>query len=107
MNRSALIRLISVSRQQDKNGVWQFEENSRAVFANVKSASAHEFFEGGRNGLNPQYVFTMFAYDYRGEGVVEYDGARYGVYRTYRKSGDTVELYAERKGGTNRESDGG
>lgn len=103
MDRSTPVCLISKPRQQDKDGVWRVgEETARAVFANVKSASSKEFFEGGRNGLNPQFVFTMFFYDYKGESVVEYGDARYGVYRTYRRGSDIIELHAERKGGTNR-----
>ena len=105
MDRSTPIRLIATPQTQDDSGVWRSgEETARTVFANVKSASAKEFFEGGRNGLNPQFVFTMFRYDYKGESVVEYGGARYGVYRTYVKGTDTIELYAERKGGVNRGS---
>lgn len=107
MDRSAPIALIANTRTQDDYGVWRSEETARTVFANVKSASAKEFFEGGRNGLNPQFVFTMFRYDYNGESVVEYDGERYGVYRTYVRGTDTIELYAQRKGGTNRAKDNG
>lgn len=103
MDRSTPVNLIGAERTRDANGVWRSgTETVRAAFANVKSASAKEFFEGGRNGLNPQYVFTMFRYDYHGESVVEYDGQRYAVYRTYER-GDLIELHAERKGGTNRE----
>lgn len=101
MDRSTPIALIGAFQTQDDCGVWRSAETARTVFANVKSASAKEFFEGGRNGLNPQFVFTVFRYDYNGESVVEYNGARYGVYRTYDK-GDFIELHAERKGGTNR-----
>lgn len=107
MDRSTPIQLIKVMREKDAHGVERSAaETARAVFANVKSASAKEFFEGGRNGLNPQYVFTMFLYDYDNETIVEYDGVRYGVYRTYEK-GDMIELHAERKGGTNRDNHSG
>lgn len=102
-----VIDLISAPRTKDADGVWRpGKETARTVFANVESASAKEFFEGGRNGLNPQYVFTMFLYDYNDETIVKYDGNRYGVYRTYIK-GDTIELHAERKGGTNRDHHSG
>ena len=43
----------------------------------------------------------MFAYDYQGEDSVQYNGRTYGIYRTYLGREDTIELYAERKGGTN------
>ncbi|MBR4211014.1 MAG: hypothetical protein IKR84_01320 [Oscillibacter sp.] len=105
MNRSTPVELISTPREQGADGVFRAgEETARTVFANVKSASAKEFHDGFRNGLNPQFVFRMFRYDYEGESVVDYEGCRYAVYRNYTIPGtDYVELYAERKGGTNRE----
>ncbi|MBQ6987365.1 MAG: hypothetical protein IJQ25_10315 [Oscillibacter sp.] len=105
MNRSTLVALISTPRTQGVDGVWRAgEETARTVFASVKSASAKEFHDGFRNGLNPQFVFTMFRYDYEGESVIEYEGCHYAIYRAYHIPGtDYVELYAERKGGTNCE----
>ena len=37
------------------------------------------------------------------EEIVEYNGKTYSVYRTYLKRSDQIELYVERKGGTNGE----
>ena len=51
--------------------------------------------------MNPEYRFTMFAPDYEGERTVKYHGKAYSIYRTYLGRTDTIELYAERKGGTN------
>ena len=102
MDRSAVITLVKETKEQDAYGVWQISETRRDVFAQVDSVTRNEFFEGGRNGLNPEYRFTMFAPDYEDERVVEYDGKAYGIYRTYNGRNDTIELYAERKGGVNR-----
>ena len=102
MDRSQVIQLIKNTETQDVYGVWQTAETARQVFCDVQSVSASEFFEGGRNGLNPEYRFTVFAADYDGETTVEYCGKRYGVYRTYLARTDVLELYAERKGGTNK-----
>lgn len=101
MDRSETITLIGSTRTQDANGVWRATETARDVFCQVDSVTASEFFEGGRNGLNPEYRFTMFTYDYDGESTVRYKGKAYGIYRTYFGRNDTIELYAERKGGTN------
>ena len=80
----------------------------REVFAKVWSVSRAEFFEAGRAGFKPEYVFSVWAGDYGDEGVIEYNGATFAVYRTYRKTdgdgSDYVELYAERKAGTDGES---
>lgn len=101
MDRSQTIKLIANTKTQDARGVWRTAETARDVFCNVQSVTASEFFEGGRNGLNPEYRFTLFFGDYEGETVIEYNGKRYGVYRVYHARTDVIELYAERKGGTN------
>ena len=101
MDRSNVIKLIKETRTQDAYGVWRTTRTARQVFANVASASMYEFFEAGRNGLNPQYKITMFFADYEGESIIEYNGETFSVYRKYQKGTDTIELYVERKGGTN------
>lgn len=101
MDRSDIITLIKTSYEQDTNGVMQKTERPWAVFCQTDSVSRDEFFEGGRNGLNPSFRFTIFAFDYHGETECEYKGLRYSIYRTYNSRNDTLELYAERKGGTN------
>lgn len=102
LDRSKVIQLITQTKEQDENGVWRTSETARTVFCSVNSVTRNEFFDGGRNGLNPEYQITMFAYDYNKETIVKYEGQRYSVYRTYFGRDDTIELYVERKGGTNR-----
>lgn len=100
--RDAELFLISHEEGRDSLGGQVLTQISRAVFAQVQSASRSEYFAGGRNGLNPELVFYVFAEDYNGETECEYQGKRYGIYRTYlNEEEDYIELYAERKGGTN------
>ena len=101
MDRSCIISLIKTTRTQDKYGVWRGKETSRNVYANARSITRSEFFDAGRAGLNPEWEFSLFAGDYEGEDTVEFNGRRYGVYRTYQRGTDIIELYVERKGGTN------
>ena len=103
-----VIKLVSSTQTQNQYGVWEETYSAREVLCQVKSITRQEFFEGGRNGLNPSFVFTVFAGDYNGELICQYDGNQYGVYRTYLvPSTDYLELYVERKGGTNKvDSDG-
>ena len=102
MDRSDVIRLIPVTYAKDAAGVQRPTEGEpREVMCQVNSVTRSEFFDGGRNGLNPEFVFRMFFGDYDGERVVEYCGNRYSIYRTYHGRNDIMELYAERKGGTN------
>ena len=101
MDKSSVIYLIAEAKTQDQNGVWRSSVTKRRVFCNVQSVSRTEFFEGGRNGLNPEYIFTMFFGDYNRERMLEYEGETYAVYRTYRARTDEIELYVERQGGVN------
>ena len=96
-----VIQLVSIEQTQNAFGVWEKTETTRQVFCKVSSVSQSEFFEAGRNGLNPEWRFVVFGADYGDEETVIYNNKRYGVYRTYR-DGDFIELYVERKGGTNR-----
>lgn len=97
-----VITLIGVkTKTQDDNGVWRITEETRDIFARVDSITQSEFYDAGRNGINPDYKFTVFRWDYNGESVIKYNGLRYGVYRTFAKNTDELELYVERKGGTN------
>lgn len=83
MDRSTVINLIGIERTQDDHGVWRSSTTSRQVFAQVDSVTQREFYEAGRNGLNPEFKFTVFFDDYQNEPVVEYNGQQYAVYRTY------------------------
>lgn len=96
-----VIKLISYTQERDEYGVDRKAYHAREVFCKVNSTTRSEFFQGGRNGLNPSYEFTVFKGEYNGETIVEYEGLTYAVYRTYIEDDDYIELYVERQGGTN------
>jgi len=101
MNRNSVIYLISENSIQDDIGQWTTIQTARKVFGYVSSISQKEWFEGGRNGLNPSYQVKVFVGDYNGEQKVKIDDVIYTVYRTYIKD-DEIELYLElRKGNEN------
>lgn len=93
--------LISEAYAKNDYGQLVPTKTERKVFAQIDSVSRSEFFEGGRNGLNPELVFRMLSSDYQDEKIIEYSGKFYGVYRTYLGRNDIIELYTERKGGLN------
>ena len=107
MDRSDVITLIKKTPVQDDYGRWTTTKTKRDVFVQVDSISQAEFFEAGRNGLNPEFRFRMFNGDYDGETACEFHGDSYAVYRTYLRRNDVLELYVERKGGTNKAASGG
>lgn len=101
MDRSSVLTLITTTHTQDQTGVWRDISKRREIYCDVISISRDEFFEGGRNGLNPAYRFDVFGPDYGGERICEWAGERFAIYRTYQTRTDTLELYAQREGGTN------
>lgn len=104
--------LTAASYTTDANGIRRpTAAEPRMVFAQVGSVSRSEFYQAGRAGFSPAFVFSVFAGDYHGEGTLEYNGETFAVYRTYRKTGgdgsDYVEIYAERKAGTDGQQTSG
>lgn len=102
IRRSDVAYLVSESYTLNDYGVHEPTETKRKVYVGVDSVTGQEWFEGGRNGLNPQYRFTMFQYDYKGEKIIEFNNVKYAIYRTYIKNNDLIELYAELKKGSER-----
>lgn len=100
MDRSNVINLIQEVQTQSPDYTWTTQEISKEVFCNVRSITQTEWFEAGRNGIeHPSFIFTMFRYDYDGQKIVEFEGQRYGVFRTYIARNNNIELHCEAKGG--------
>lgn len=97
----AVLTLIKETPYKDENGVQRVTRTSRNVFCKRKSITRNEFFNAGRNGLNPEMMFTVFHGDYDGERKCEFEGKKLAIYRAYNGDGDYIELYAQREGGTN------
>lgn len=91
-----VLYLISQTISVDDYGNEVETETQRQVFCEVNSITQTEFYAAANTELNPEYRFDVFFGDYNGEDVIEYQGNRYAIYRTYR-TGDTLELYCERK----------
>lgn len=93
-----VLTLIKQTVTTDKYGNEVITETESTVFCDVNSITQTEFFAAADTELNPEYQFTIFFGDYNGESVVQYNDSKYAIYRTYR-TGDDLELYAERKVG--------
>lgn len=100
------ITLISENMLQDELGAWMTETSAKRVFCRVHSIDDNEFYEAGRSGLNPAVRVSVFHADYNGETKCEYDSENYSIYRTRKIPGsDYIDLYLERKGGSNGQKD--
>lgn len=97
-----VIYLIRETMEQDAAGIHRSTTERRMVYCTVASVTRSEFYNAGRSGLNPDFQVSVFQGDYQGEELAEYNGRSYSIYRTYKIPGtDYMELYLERKGGTN------
>lgn len=100
------ISLLASTTTKDAFGVRKESFTKKDVFCSVNSVTRTEFFSAGRNGLNPEYMFKVFAGDYSGERTLKYNGASYAIYRTYKPDdSDYIELYAQTEGGANGKSE--
>lgn len=80
-------------------------ETTRWVFAEIRSVTRTEFYQAQAANIQPELVFVLADYlEYNGELLVEHEGLRYRVIRTYR-TGQELELVVRRasveEGGTN------
>ena len=99
MSMTDVIQLIKQTVTTNTYGIEEMTETERTVFCEVNSVSQSEFFAAENTEINPEYRFTVFFGDYEGEMLLAFNDDRYSIYRTYR-TGDDLELYAERKVGT-------
>lgn len=97
--RSNAAYLVAEEFTQNEYGVLERTFTKTKVFVEVNSVTGQEWFEGGRNGLNPQFRFSMFSHDYHNEKIIEFKDVQYTIYRTYQRKSDVIELYAEKRKG--------
>lgn len=101
MDRECLVTLISTSAIRDSEGRLTGEcTKERNVYATCKSVRQSEFFSAGQSGIRPELELEVWAEEYEGETIVELDGERYTIYRSYSMpGGDKTELYLTKKVG--------
>lgn len=101
----ATITLIGESFTKNDIGIAVATETKTEVFCSVRSVSRNDFYRAGEIGLALSYVFITNPVNYSGEQLLEYNGERYGIVRTYQPSLDRLELYAGYKVGVDNGSD--
>lgn len=102
MNKSVTIDLLTKTYTTDDIGQKVYTTATKTVYATLTSISRAEwvsYSQTGRQGLVPAYVATVFMGDYAGENECVYDGKTYGIYRTYERDDEQVELYLDKKAG--------
>lgn len=92
-----VLTLIQQAQGVDDYGDPVITETTREVFARIGSIGQKEFYQAQAVGLQPELKFVLADYlEYDGEPMVEHNGQRYRVLRTYRK-GQELELTVYRE----------
>ena len=96
-----IIVLIKEVTFKDEIGNLIPVEEARQVFCTKKPVRSEEYFKASQQGLSQMMNFVTHPSNYNDEQILEYQGKRYGIYRTYQKSLDEFEIYASYKAGVN------
>lgn len=91
-------KLVLISKEYTIDSIGQRvpKEERKEVFCDVGSVTAGEFARAGAIGFKPVYQFKVWEAEYNGQEIVEYDGQRYSVYRTYLSENHRMELYVHK-----------
>lgn len=92
-----ILTLIRQDHGVDEYGDQVLTETTREVFGELRSIGQKEFYQAQAVGLQPELKFVLADYlEYENEQLVEHDGQRYRVLRTYR-TGQQIELTCYRE----------
>lgn len=81
------------------------QDVKRTVFCGFRSIGMKEFYSANGTDFRPELKLVLADYlDYNGETLVDYNGLRYRILRTYR-SGQELELTLERASAEDGEAD--
>lgn len=95
-----VITLITKTMTTDEVGFPIAKDELYETFCQVNSITRAEFFNAGKAGMTPEFMFVINSAEYSGQTECEYDGKRYTIYRVFhRQSDDMMELYAEYRSG--------
>lgn len=93
MNYGATIDLIGDETvSQNENGYPVYLQSKRTVYADPTSVGRSEFYSAMQSGITITAAFTVAACDYQRERLLDFNGVRYKVERTYMLNQDRVQL---------------
>ena len=101
---SEIVLVGKVAQDRDALGQIVHTESKSTVYADVESVTQSEFMQAGEMGFKPELRFLVWRSEYSGETLVDYNNKRYSIYRTYEATNGRIELYAERRVGSGKDS---
>lgn len=87
--------LIKEDYEEDAIGQEIAKETKSKVFCEISSISQSEFKAAGQSGIKPECVVVIWEAEYNDQRIIEINGKRFTIYRSYSRNDGKVELYAE------------
>lgn len=93
-NEIALITETEPTERSNENGFDNpMRESDHTVFCNRRSISQGEYYKAQQAGKQVEVKVELHCIDYAGEVMVEFEGKRYSVLKTYEPpDSDVIEL---------------
>lgn len=103
MERLTDITLVTTTVTTDAIGQQiEADEATRTLVATLHGITRQEWTAAAQTGLNPEgMAFLRDSDDYQGEEILEMNGVRYVIYRTYPTDDGGIELYYRKNVGVN------
>lgn len=93
------LTLIKNGYTEDELGNQIPSDEETTILCKLKSVSRNEFYNASIANLKPEKVFIVHGYEYNNETLIEFEGEKYTVIRTYANDFEEIELVCERKVG--------
>lgn len=90
------LTLIGQKTDYDEIGNPIVVETKTTILCDLKSVGRTEFYNAAVNDMKPERVFLIHSFEYNKEELVDFDGERYSVLKTYRKGFEEMELTCEK-----------
>ena len=91
------LTLIKQVVAEDELGNQTTIEEEKTLLCKLQSIGRNEFYSASTAGLKPEKIFVIHGYEYNYESLIEFEGKRYSVIRTYANDFEEMELVCERK----------
>lgn len=106
MDGNRRVNLIKETYSVGSYGQVLTSETSKSIYGLLNPITRTEWDTAGRAGYEADFRLDVYTFEYQGEKIVEVDGIRYGVYRSFiRINDDRTELYLHTVNGVTFDED--
>jgi hypothetical protein len=91
--------LISINTTKDELGQFIKNEIPEQVFCSQLSITRNEFSVAGQLGKKPEKMIIVDSDIYDNQSLLEFEGIKYSIYKSFRRIDGLTELYCEVRSG--------